>query len=290
MAGKDKTVYDNYEISGCLRIDGAGRPNRGGKFIEPSDDREAHFWTLYGHIHGQGVEAIGDFDSREAAEEVFYRITGVSYTGANAADRLRLMHAAPLLLEALEPYAVEAINLAQSANGEDNEDVIDHIASKSVNAYTEATPRPPGADAVTRQIERLLDAGYLEDWDDPNKVWPDFAGLNASHIAQTMLAWAGLDRSQQERMLDKYVLWNGFDHPSKDRVMGNVLDRRPKEEWFSGGRNVTPSESHALTSSGDKPRQLWPSEIARDNRQHGRDQGTSSGDEKANGKDTGHSM
>ena len=277
MAGKDKTVYDNYEISGCLRIDGAGQPNRRGKYIEPCDDREAHFWTLYGHIHGQGVEAIGDFDSREAAEEVFYRITGMPYTGANVAGRLRLMHAAPLLLAALEPYAVEAINLAQLANGDDNEDVVDHIATKSVHAYTEASPRPPGADAVMRQIERLLNAGYLEDWDDPTKVWPDFAGLNASYIPRTMLAWAGLDRTQQEQMLHKYVLWDGFDHPSKDGVMRNVLDGRPNVEWFSAARNVTPPERHALTSSGDKPRQLWPSEIARANRQKQPEQGHNNG-------------
>src|SRR5262245_31804316 len=96
-------VYDNYEIQGC-REHGAGA----GRYVEPCHDSEAQFWTLYGHINGQGVEAIGDFHSREAAEEVHYRITGLPYSGANVSERLRLMHSAPDLLEALEPYAVAA--------------------------------------------------------------------------------------------------------------------------------------------------------------------------------------
>jgi hypothetical protein len=91
-----KPVYDNYEILGCRKLgDGAGR------YVEPCDDKDAQFWTLYGHINGQGVEAIGDFSSREAAEEVHFRITGSPYTGANAAAQLRLMHAAPKLRDAL---------------------------------------------------------------------------------------------------------------------------------------------------------------------------------------------
>jgi hypothetical protein len=230
-----KPVYDNYEISGCHRIDDGGLPNPEGTSIETCDDGEAQFWALYGHITGQGVEAIGDFHSREAADEVFYRITGEAYgSHEQVVNRLRLMHAAPLLLEALEPYAIYAKNRMEWANGEDNEDAVDYIARKSVHAYTEATPRPPGADAVMRQMERLLKAGYFSDWDDPNKVCPDFAGLNASYVTWMVLGWENLDRSQQKQMLCEFVDWDGFDHPSSDRVKRNVLDRRPKEEWFAG--------------------------------------------------------
>jgi hypothetical protein len=89
-------VYDNYEISGCWKI-GDGPDS----YIETCDDADAQFWTLYGHIDGQGVEAIGDFRSREDAEQVFFRITGQPFAGSyEACPRLRLMHAAPALLAA----------------------------------------------------------------------------------------------------------------------------------------------------------------------------------------------
>lgn len=71
----------------------------------------------------------------------------------------------------------------------------------------------------------------------------------------------------------------------------HVLDEsiwsiEPSAKWDE------PSDSQrlALEFVNDDQRHPWPSEIAKANRQHGRDQGTSSGDEKANGKDTGHSM
>ena len=67
-------TYDAYEISGCCEV-------RHGAYtaVEQCEDCDAQFWTLFGHIKGEGVEAIGDFDSREHAEEVYYRITGKSY-------------------------------------------------------------------------------------------------------------------------------------------------------------------------------------------------------------------
>ena len=104
---KKPSVYDNYEISGCV----VSCVQDGIRQIEvASGDETPDFWTLYGHINGQGVEAIGDFSSRKAAEEVFYRITGQQFTGSYAADdRLRLMHAAPKLLDALS-LAQRALN------------------------------------------------------------------------------------------------------------------------------------------------------------------------------------
>ncbi len=100
-------VYDNYEISGCHCLD--EEEENGRQFVEVCGDDEAQFWTLYGHIDGQGVEAIADFPSRHFAEQVFYRITGQPFTGSYQADaRLRLMHAAPALLEALNSLAGQA--------------------------------------------------------------------------------------------------------------------------------------------------------------------------------------
>ena len=73
--------FDDYEIQPCRRYLDRDEPQ--GSFVEPCEPSEADFWTLYGHIPGEGVQAIGDFDTREHAEEVFARITGCPYTGAS---------------------------------------------------------------------------------------------------------------------------------------------------------------------------------------------------------------
>ena len=93
-------VYDNYEISPCTRTEEPDKP--GHFYFEVCEPHEADVWTLYGHIDGEGVEAIGDFATREHAEEVFRRITGIHFTGSREVlARLRVMHAAPELLEAI---------------------------------------------------------------------------------------------------------------------------------------------------------------------------------------------
>ncbi|MGE3999016.1 MAG: hypothetical protein AB7I48_02275 [Planctomycetaceae bacterium] len=66
--------FDAYEIHG-VREFGRGKSQR----CEQVADGEAHFWSLYGHIAGQGLECIGDFKSRELAEEIYARITGEFY-------------------------------------------------------------------------------------------------------------------------------------------------------------------------------------------------------------------
>ena len=71
------TRFDDYEIQPCRRYREADEPDRA--FVEPCEPFEADFWTVYGHIPGEGVQAIGDFDTREHAEEVFARISGRSY-------------------------------------------------------------------------------------------------------------------------------------------------------------------------------------------------------------------
>jgi hypothetical protein len=68
-------LYDAYEIHGCCD----GVDSNGEKFTEQCGDDFAMFWSLYGHIPGEGVQCIGDFDSREAAELVYKRITGKDY-------------------------------------------------------------------------------------------------------------------------------------------------------------------------------------------------------------------
>jgi hypothetical protein len=92
-------VYDNYEISPCRRYE---QPDKTGHFyFEVCEPHKADVWTLYGHIAGEGAEAIGDFSSRDHAAETYSRITGLPFTGSYQADaRLRVMHAGPKLLEA----------------------------------------------------------------------------------------------------------------------------------------------------------------------------------------------
>jgi hypothetical protein len=70
--------FDDYEIQPCRRYFDADEPDKA--FVEPCEPFEADFWTVYGHIPSEGAQAIGDFDTREHAEEVFARITGRSYT------------------------------------------------------------------------------------------------------------------------------------------------------------------------------------------------------------------
>jgi uncharacterized protein DUF6900 len=69
--------FDDYEIQPCRRYMDLDEPHI--SFVEPCEASEADFWTLFGHIPGEGAQAIGDFDTRQHAEEVFARITGHPY-------------------------------------------------------------------------------------------------------------------------------------------------------------------------------------------------------------------
>ena len=77
------TPYDNYEIHG-VREFGSGK----NRHCEQVPDKRAQFWSLYGHIPGQGADCIGDFKTREHAEEVYARITGRNY-GDNSRKEAR---------------------------------------------------------------------------------------------------------------------------------------------------------------------------------------------------------
>jgi hypothetical protein len=63
--------FDGYEIHGVREYDNETNP-----YCEQVPDCEAEFWSLYGHIPGEGLECIGDFKTRGFAEEVYARITG----------------------------------------------------------------------------------------------------------------------------------------------------------------------------------------------------------------------
>lgn len=71
------TRFDDYEIGPCRRFREDGERDR--FYYVPSSPEEADVWTLYGHIPGKGVEAIGDFETCALAEQVYARITGRRY-------------------------------------------------------------------------------------------------------------------------------------------------------------------------------------------------------------------
>jgi hypothetical protein len=133
-------VYDNYEISPCWRYE---EPDSPGKFyFEVCKPEEADVWTLYGHISGEGVQAIGDFASRKAAEQVYTRITGLPFTGSyQSDDRLRVMHAGPKLLEAL----ITCANLLADYDESDGEEgnAWREAVAVIVEAAGSSPPEPP---------------------------------------------------------------------------------------------------------------------------------------------------
>jgi hypothetical protein len=75
--------FPGYEIHGMKRLPAPGQEEEPvGRVIndcEQVSDSEAEFWSLFGHIPGQGLDCIGDFTTREHAEEILARITGRLY-------------------------------------------------------------------------------------------------------------------------------------------------------------------------------------------------------------------
>jgi hypothetical protein len=63
--------FDAYEVHGCAKFHSPK-----GDYAEQVDDSQAQFWTLFGHVTGEGLHEVGDFRSRSAAEEVMQRIIG----------------------------------------------------------------------------------------------------------------------------------------------------------------------------------------------------------------------
>ena len=67
--------FDAHEIHSVREFDGGG-----GKYCEQQvPEEEAEFWSLYGHVPGEGVICIGDFQTRQFAEEIYARMTGAPY-------------------------------------------------------------------------------------------------------------------------------------------------------------------------------------------------------------------
>ena len=82
--GHTMNYFDTYEIHGVAEFTAA----KGERYCEPVEDAKAQYWSLYGHVPGEGVECIGDFKSRKAAEAVLERITGGTREILRALDYL----------------------------------------------------------------------------------------------------------------------------------------------------------------------------------------------------------
>jgi hypothetical protein len=63
--------FDAYEIHGIKEFEVSGVIVQ-----EQVPDDEAEFWSLFGHIPGQGLACIGDFKSRDEAAAICAQITG----------------------------------------------------------------------------------------------------------------------------------------------------------------------------------------------------------------------
>jgi hypothetical protein len=61
--------FDSYEIAPVRKTD----DDEACEICAPS---EAQYWTLYGHIPGEGVDAIADRQTKAQCEELLYRLTG----------------------------------------------------------------------------------------------------------------------------------------------------------------------------------------------------------------------
>ena len=57
MTNANQKVYDNYEISPYRRHEELDSPGK--VHFEPCEPHQANVWTLYGHLHGEGVSARG---------------------------------------------------------------------------------------------------------------------------------------------------------------------------------------------------------------------------------------
>lgn len=65
----DLTLFDAYEIAPVRKDDQYD-------CFEVCAPSKAQFWTLYGHIPTEGVEAIADLKTKKDCEDLLYRITG----------------------------------------------------------------------------------------------------------------------------------------------------------------------------------------------------------------------
>lgn len=65
-------TFEAYEIKPFRLFD---RGTKGGIAIEECVPDQAEFWTLFGKAKGR-AEPIGDFDTRQEAEQLYRCITG----------------------------------------------------------------------------------------------------------------------------------------------------------------------------------------------------------------------
>jgi hypothetical protein len=70
-------VYDANEVAPVVQFDAEGSCEAFDSLDDiPAELRHATFWSIYGHVTGEGLHCIGDFESSEAALEVLKRLFG----------------------------------------------------------------------------------------------------------------------------------------------------------------------------------------------------------------------
>lgn len=68
-------TFDDFEINPCICAGDEGNYEQ----ISVTDPIKADIWSLFGHVAGEGLFCIGDFDSYEGANEIHRFITGEDY-------------------------------------------------------------------------------------------------------------------------------------------------------------------------------------------------------------------
>ena len=113
--------FDNYEVHGIAEF-GRGR----NRHCEQVPDDEAKYWSLFGHIPGQGLECIGDFKTRQLAEEIQARITGGRVPRQETTqEAIRHLPPDPECMNGKRSmWAAQSLSTFQAATGTDLEDAL----------------------------------------------------------------------------------------------------------------------------------------------------------------------
>jgi hypothetical protein len=114
--------FDNFEVHGCVEVNSGGY-----EYTEQCDDKDATFWTVYGHYSPesgeQGVEALVDCTDKRSAEIVQGILKGLRQLltdseGLVCAIEIASQHFDTGLLDEIAPAQIQltrATNAARKA-------------------------------------------------------------------------------------------------------------------------------------------------------------------------------
>src|SRR4051794_8488351 len=100
-------------------------------------------------------------------------------------------------------------------------------------AFAEAVGGRKEEVRVTLAIEQLMQAErFTPDPVGDGELAPDFDTVPDGFSPIVGEAWTRLERPRQDQVLRWHVNWNGFNADQVARIVGNVLDGKPRSQWF----------------------------------------------------------